>query len=377
MKRHKKKTQTELRRRKTRPLHVEQLETRAMLSANFLHNDAVPLDVNADLFVSPVDALAVINQLNQRAIGPESGDGGPRASQFFLDVNNDSALSAVDALLVINSLNDHLAPPMPLAAKTPPAPTTTPTPPTTRDPYEQHGEHEGQFGPQNEAGDRTEVGETKDDVPVISPASPAVAKTLPPANAAPTTPTIPDPYEQHGEHEGQFGPRSEVGDRTEVGETKDDVPVTPPAAPAGAKTIPSPAKPTVGQSDTDDQWEDGTLEPGEMELVALLNGPAKAGQTTAKGVITFEHGRENGRPKDELYLAVTGVDANATLDILVNDTLIGQLTTNASGYGQLALVSGTPDTGELPLPASYPVVDAGVIVKVGATLQGTFAHHAW
>ena len=310
MKRHKKKTQTDLRRRKSRPLHVEQLETRAMLSANFLHNDAVPLDVNADLFVSPVDALAVINQLNQRAIGPASGDGESRAFQFFLDVNNDSALSAADALLVINSLNSHLPSAMPLAAK--------PSPP----------------------------------------------------NTAPTT----TPDEQQGEHEGQFGPQNEAGDRTEVGETKDDVPA---AAPAGAKTIPPPAKPTVGQSDTDDQWEDGTSEPGEMELVALLNGPAKAGQTTAKGVITFEHGRENGRPKDELYLAVTGADANATLDILVNGTLIGQLTTDASGYGQLALVSGTPDSGELPLPASYPTVDAGVVVKIGTALQGTFAHHAW
>ena len=62
------------------------------------------LDVNADGFVSPIDALQVINYLNS---------GKPRQLTLpvtqtvppYVDVNGDSVVSPLDALLVVNFLN--------------------------------------------------------------------------------------------------------------------------------------------------------------------------------------------------------------------------------------------------------------------------------
>ncbi|EMI57448.1 choice-of-anchor I family protein [Rhodopirellula sallentina] len=60
-------------------------------------NQQASTDVNADGYVTALDALIVINALNETA-GAES--------RAFLDVNDDGYTSAVDALRVINDLNE-------------------------------------------------------------------------------------------------------------------------------------------------------------------------------------------------------------------------------------------------------------------------------
>ena len=57
-------------------------------------NQGEPLDVNYDGYISPIDALLVINHLNR---------GGTPGSR--LDVNHDKYVSPIDALLVVNYLN--------------------------------------------------------------------------------------------------------------------------------------------------------------------------------------------------------------------------------------------------------------------------------
>lgn len=64
-----------------------------------LTNPLNPLDVNGDTFVSPLDALLVINQLGANPVSPHS------ALQMFYDTNADGAISPIDALLVINALS--------------------------------------------------------------------------------------------------------------------------------------------------------------------------------------------------------------------------------------------------------------------------------
>ena len=59
-------------------------------------------DVNNDGFVSPIDALIVINHLNG---GSRTAGGEGENDKYFIDVNGDSQLSPIDALLVINRLN--------------------------------------------------------------------------------------------------------------------------------------------------------------------------------------------------------------------------------------------------------------------------------
>lgn len=62
-----------------------------------------PLDVNRDGYVSAMDALQVINRLNQRGGGDTADDDAIRLGRY--DVNRDTVLSPIDALRIINGLN--------------------------------------------------------------------------------------------------------------------------------------------------------------------------------------------------------------------------------------------------------------------------------
>lgn len=67
-------------------------------------NPVENMDVNADGFISPIDALLVVNFLNTN-----TGDGsvaGLPAPPPFRDVNGDNFITPIDALLVINFLNN-------------------------------------------------------------------------------------------------------------------------------------------------------------------------------------------------------------------------------------------------------------------------------
>ncbi|MEK6871609.1 MAG: dockerin type I domain-containing protein [Nanoarchaeota archaeon] len=57
-------------------------------------------DVNADGVVSPIDALVIINYLNEEKTSQPS-------SPPFLDVNGDDVVSPIDPLIVINYLNEQ------------------------------------------------------------------------------------------------------------------------------------------------------------------------------------------------------------------------------------------------------------------------------
>jgi hypothetical protein len=65
------------------------------------HNRVRPFDVNNDNFVTPIDALLIINFLNVSGAGPVPTGSPPP----FFDVNSDDFISPVDALMVINALN--------------------------------------------------------------------------------------------------------------------------------------------------------------------------------------------------------------------------------------------------------------------------------
>ena len=74
------------------------------------HNTVDPVDVNDDGVASPIDALLIINAMNNGQTGVlvasegESSQGGQ-----YLDVNDDGLLTPIDALLVLNYLNSTSA----------------------------------------------------------------------------------------------------------------------------------------------------------------------------------------------------------------------------------------------------------------------------
>ena len=63
----------------------------------------MPVDVNLDGQVSPIDALLVVNYLN--ANGDPAGEGEGSPDPYKRDVNHDNSISPIDALMVINYLN--------------------------------------------------------------------------------------------------------------------------------------------------------------------------------------------------------------------------------------------------------------------------------
>ncbi|MDA1179216.1 MAG: S8 family serine peptidase, partial [Planctomycetota bacterium] len=86
---------------------IEQIDFRdTSIEIVSMTNLANTLDVNGDNYISAIDALLVINELNKRGArsiaGPMSFDTRPLG---LVDVNQDGYVSAIDALLIINHLN--------------------------------------------------------------------------------------------------------------------------------------------------------------------------------------------------------------------------------------------------------------------------------
>ncbi len=82
------------------------LEVPVSVQVTLWQNPIQRLDVNDDSFVSPLDALLIINQLNSGSEGvTRLVPSDVEIFQPFHDVNGDHQLSPFDALLVINFLN--------------------------------------------------------------------------------------------------------------------------------------------------------------------------------------------------------------------------------------------------------------------------------
>lgn len=71
---------------------------------NSWHNQDMPLDASGDGFVSPIDALMVINFLNAGNSSAVPRNAPPNSG--FVDVNGDDFVTPIDALIVINHLNN-------------------------------------------------------------------------------------------------------------------------------------------------------------------------------------------------------------------------------------------------------------------------------
>ncbi|QDT07631.1 Serine-aspartate repeat-containing protein D precursor [Rubripirellula lacrimiformis] len=67
-------------------------------------NPSLAQDVNNDGFVSPIDALVIINAMSRLSAEGEAGSGSAGVS-YFTDVNGDERVTALDALQVINYLS--------------------------------------------------------------------------------------------------------------------------------------------------------------------------------------------------------------------------------------------------------------------------------
>jgi len=90
---------------------VEPLEDRRLLAVSPWQNPTQALDVNNDSFVSPFDALLIINRLNTVGAGELPPVDAEHAPPPYYDTDGDGFLAPRDALLVINLLNGDDGPP--------------------------------------------------------------------------------------------------------------------------------------------------------------------------------------------------------------------------------------------------------------------------
>ena len=76
-----------------------------VFGTNVWRNERNPLDVDDDSFVSPLDVLHLINDINLNG-ARELDDIGPKIARF-LDVDDDGTISPLDILIVINWINQQ------------------------------------------------------------------------------------------------------------------------------------------------------------------------------------------------------------------------------------------------------------------------------
>lgn len=89
-------------RARKRQLRLENLENRSLLAGDVLHNFMMPEDTDGNGSLDPLDALVVINQLNQSS--PATGSASLQDPKL-VDVDADNSLTPLDALVVINQIN--------------------------------------------------------------------------------------------------------------------------------------------------------------------------------------------------------------------------------------------------------------------------------
>ncbi len=90
----------------SRALKLETLKKRELFAADLpaFSQRSDPHDVDLDYSVGPLDALAVINSLNERGSSYLGGTANDNSTNFF-DVDGDDFLTPLDALSVINFIN--------------------------------------------------------------------------------------------------------------------------------------------------------------------------------------------------------------------------------------------------------------------------------
>jgi hypothetical protein len=91
----------------------------------------------------------------------------------------------------------------------------------------------------------------------------------------------------------------------------------------------------------------------------------------ATGMAMYRTETVDGVTTTEFEVDVRGAAANVTLDVSIDGTVVGQLTTDENGAGRLVLSSNPKNANEQALPENFPTsVAAGTSVAVG-TLTGS------
>lgn len=390
----------------TRPLRFEQLSQRRLLAADCFHNATYPEDVNQDSVVTPVDALMVIRNLmggGGRSGGAEGEPGNPSS---FMDVNNDQKVTPVDALMVIQEL---LNPAGPQAAAGQEAAESEIEFEAALSSTTSAATGEAEFSSESENGttktefevelkgadpdvtydvtvDGVVVGQVITDAngdgsvafsdspegsELALPADfPAIAEGSAVDVGGVLTGTFAVPAEDEDDDADEENDDDDTDEDDDASEQDNDAATSVPtggtqAAGAGvsANASSGTGSVTAGASGAGAAGAAGT----DVELSATLTGPAGI-----QGKAEFESEMEDGVMETEFEVEIRGADPNATYDVFVDGTVVGQIQTNSRGRGKLEFSNEVDDDGQ-PFPTGFPSISDGSTITVGSILSGTMA----
>lgn len=324
-----------LAKRKTRTLLAESLERRAMMAADVAHNFLFPHDVDDDGSVTPLDALVVVNRLNRGT--DDSVVGKPQ----FHDVDDDSRVTPLDALVLINDINARAADtgaggPLLLQSSVLKNAATG-----TRVRVELETE-----------GAETELKIRLDNAPVSSSFEVmlndiALGQLMTDARGR-----------------GQIV--LSQGD-----DNRDHAPL-PPAitslSPEMELIIGDIVRGQLSQIASVENHNSNVTGPGASESQELHLKAVFPQRDGIQSSATYEREIERGAVKQKLEAEIENAAPNSVVTVTVNGVFVGNITTDVKGKGKLRLTSSPTDTGEQPLPPTFPVIAAGASIQIGSSV---------
>lgn len=317
-------------RRKGRVLFTESLENRSLMAADVVHNFLLPHDVNDDRICTPADALVVINRLNQSAGASSSSD------RLFHDVNDDSSVTPIDALLVINQLNQ----PQSSASAKPQASTVTGVSSGARVRVELETE-----------GVETELNIRMDGAPV----SKSFPVTL---NDIALGQLVTD-----ARGRGKLVLSQGDDNRNHLPLPSSLIPLSPDMELVIGDLVKGKLSDVTKLEDrnsTGGSTGGSSTSAQELHLRAAFN--------VVQGIFRsaeYEQETERGVTKRKFAAEIEKAPANTRFDVTVNGIVVGSITTDAKGKGKLRLTTQPKDARDQLMPADFPAVQEGTMVKIG------------
>lgn len=297
-------------------------------------NPIDPLDVDGDFFVAPIDVLTVVSDLNRNGSRGLSDDPPGDDRLPFLDVNDDKFVAPIDVLLVANGLNN---PSLLSLGKLSELEGTLEGHDVVRGETEfeierEHGVVRREFKVQIEHADPGSLHDVLVDGVLVGQ------------------------IEVDGAGVGQLKFSTDSSDPDAVPFPDDFPDVTAGTQVSVGGLVHGPLS----------IRDDSPASAGAKEVKAIL-----LGDSSAVGEAEFESEPEDGGTKLEFKVQLEHAVAG-TYDIEVAQVHVGQITVDARGKGRVRF-SSNPNDGESLLPADFPAIAAGTLVTISNGVSGEFA----
>jgi Dockerin type I domain len=329
-----------------RRLFSEALESRALMAGDLVHNFVMPHDVNDDGNVSAIDALAIINKLND-----DSFDLQTISDLSKPDVNDDSILSPLDALHVINLIND-------------------PSSPRTES---------NEFWLQGTNGARAQV-ELE-----VAGAETELSIKLKSAEANKSYPVTLNDVAL-----GELTTDSKGRGRIKLSQGDDNRSHLP--LPASLTTLTPDMELTIGQivsgrvgnlsnstsSGVNSSSDDNSSSSSSSSISSSTTGPTTGGNQQGFSPIAllatfpgtqikaeYEIDERRGSMVRKFEVEIEDAERNTAYDVLIDGKKVATIVTDSRGDGKLKFSSSPKDSRETMMPLEFPALSEGASISVG------------